>query len=432
MKRTPVESSESVTRRRMLRLSPGQALATLLLVATGLLWSNVQLVNVTSLPNKPSIPFVPKQHSNKSPRNINYTDGAAACLLVMDDNHRLIEWLAYHYHTLPLRYLVIAVDPRSQTQPDKILQRWNATTNKNNKNNNKLTIIHWRSDADYMTPHEMERAQNTVRRFFRKDQPSESLVRHRARQRIFYMKCLQHCQQQGRHWTAIIDTDEYLALNYQTIQRHYQRRTLAPQQSNKQGTNVPPTPPPITQPGSILTFLQQELERPDAFANITSPCLQIPRIRFGAKESRTEQVQQQVPTAFNGTLWETLRWRWHATEGNYGVNRISKTMLDLSRIDWDDLQQPVDSIHRPIQNLCGRRKLHIRKSEQALVIHHYLGTLEHYNFRNDARQGKERSEKVRQWVFGTYVRLLSLSLIKIRTNPALTIVSTGILQTAKH
>lgn len=136
MKRTPVESSESVTRRRMLRLSPGQALATLLLVATGLLWSNVQLVNVTSLPNKPSIPFVPKQHSNQSPRNINYTDGAAACLLVMDDNHRLIEWLAYHYHTLPLRYLVIAVDPRSQTQPDKILQRWNATTNKNNKNNN--------------------------------------------------------------------------------------------------------------------------------------------------------------------------------------------------------------------------------------------------------------------------------------------------------
>lgn len=35
----------------------------------------------------------------------------AACLIVMDDNHRLVEWLAYHYWALPLRRLVIAVDP---------------------------------------------------------------------------------------------------------------------------------------------------------------------------------------------------------------------------------------------------------------------------------------------------------------------------------
>lgn len=48
----------------------------------------------------------------------------SACLLVMDDNHRLVEWMAYHYHVLPLRYLVVAVDPRSQTSPTKVLNRW--------------------------------------------------------------------------------------------------------------------------------------------------------------------------------------------------------------------------------------------------------------------------------------------------------------------
>ena len=31
----------------------------------------------------------------------------AACLLMKDDNHHLIEWIAYHYLVLPLRYLVI-------------------------------------------------------------------------------------------------------------------------------------------------------------------------------------------------------------------------------------------------------------------------------------------------------------------------------------
>jgi hypothetical protein len=31
----------------------------------------------------------------------------SSCLLVMDDNHRLAEWLAYHYHVLPLRYMVV-------------------------------------------------------------------------------------------------------------------------------------------------------------------------------------------------------------------------------------------------------------------------------------------------------------------------------------
>ncbi|GFH48609.1 hypothetical protein CTEN210_05085 [Chaetoceros tenuissimus] len=42
----------------------------------------------------------------------------------MDDNHRLIEWLAYHHFALPLRRLIVMVDPRSKTSPLPILQRW--------------------------------------------------------------------------------------------------------------------------------------------------------------------------------------------------------------------------------------------------------------------------------------------------------------------
>lgn len=37
-------------------------------------------------------------------------DAFAACLMIMDDNRRLIEWIPYHYYVLPLRHLVVFVD----------------------------------------------------------------------------------------------------------------------------------------------------------------------------------------------------------------------------------------------------------------------------------------------------------------------------------
>jgi hypothetical protein len=48
----------------------------------------------------------------------------SACLLVKDDNKILPEWLAYHYEVLPLRRLIIAIDPLSTTSPEPILQAY--------------------------------------------------------------------------------------------------------------------------------------------------------------------------------------------------------------------------------------------------------------------------------------------------------------------
>ena len=63
-------------------------------------------------------------YNNSSQRYDEQSDGTSACLLIMDSNHLLIEWLAYHYHVLRLRHLIVAVDPRSTTTPAYILQRW--------------------------------------------------------------------------------------------------------------------------------------------------------------------------------------------------------------------------------------------------------------------------------------------------------------------
>ena len=65
----------------------------------------------------------------------------SACLLIKDDNDILPEWLAYHYHTMNLRNLIVAVDPSSSELPSEILQKWRLLTD--------LKIREW-TDSSYM------------------------------------------------------------------------------------------------------------------------------------------------------------------------------------------------------------------------------------------------------------------------------------------
>jgi len=278
----------------------------------------------------------------------------------MDDNHFLIEWLAYHHHVLPLRQVIIAVDPKSKTYPDHILQRWR---------DQGMEIRQW-SDRDYMSQQEQSEGEFAVERYFKPLNLSYDLIKHRARQRLFYYKCMKKLKEDGRDWTLLIDSDEFLLVNYQTVA----------------ALNL--TAPPISKPGSLMSFLQKELERPGH--NLSTPCIQIPRIRFGAKESPPELVNKGVPEGFNASKFLTLRWRMHAHVNDYGTNKVSKTMIDLSRVDWDDLTI-VYSIHRPIKSICSQRRLHIRAPDQVFRISHYLGTWEQYTYRDDPREQLERS-----------------------------------------
>lgn len=120
----------------------------------------------------------------------------SACLLVMDDNPRLAEWLAYHYHVLPLRYLIIAVDPRSQTCPTLFLNRWRRQG---------MVIEEW-SDADFwrknLTGKEPAQALDEATANLQKKRD-----RHRGRQKYFYRTCLERMQKQNRTWVSLHDSD---------------------------------------------------------------------------------------------------------------------------------------------------------------------------------------------------------------------------------
>jgi Glycosyltransferase family 92 len=322
-----------------------------------------------------------------SPGNISDTATSAACLLIMDDNHFLIEWVAYHYHVLNLRRLIVAVDPRSRTSPGQILNRWSDFMN--------ITI--WWNDTDYISNlEELKLAEDRVRIVSEnaKVTPKSELIRHRARQRLFYSHCLLEHKRSNSGWTVFVDTDEFLSINYEALHK------LRPQYDQS-------IEPSMAEPGSVLKLLQYEQQYYSVFRtmnNLTSsPCVQIPRIRYGTVESNIEMdpdlEKGRLPIHFNASHFATLRWKVHANSNNYGMNRISKTMIDLGRIDEQylyDRHPIVESIHKPIPGpFCTQRKLHIRSTEQIFLIHHYLGTYEQYTFRNDARTGNERSLKVR-------------------------------------
>jgi len=337
----------------------------------------------------------------------------------MDDNHLLIEWLAYHYHALPLRNLVLAVDPRSRTTPDDVLARWktatamtattaattattatsstaseNATSSKPPRPPPTMEIERW-DDADYVgSKAEWDDALLQVRRYFARIgiENRTLLTEHRARQRLFFYKCLRHHKRKGRGYAALIDTDEFLRVNYRRSSiageegaKQQQKNATAMTTTAAAVSSLVP-PPPMDEPGSVLKLLRRELGN-----WTTSPCVQIPRVRFGAVESRSRlEVTRSVPSGFDALQFLTMRWRKRASYSNYRHNKISKAIVDLSRIDWDDLQ-PVDSVHLPIRAHCRQRGLHVRADDHPLVINHYLGSWEQYSYRSgDSRVGNER------------------------------------------
>jgi hypothetical protein len=333
----------------------------------------------TSLSSNATPMATVNDNSIRDSRRWSTSNETSACLLVMDDNHFLIEWLAYHYYTTSLRNLIVAIDPRSATSPVTILDRWI----------DRMNITVWTSYADYIVnASEIPEAESWVRLKFGNDLPSPELIRHRARQRLFYYHCMHEHKRESRGLTLLIDTDEFVRINYDTARRQL---VLAKRLHNAPAAYKVPL---IWEAGSVLTVVRQEqLLSPSRSSSISSSnitdsaCIQIPRLRFGAS---VDSSQQFPPGPFNASAFATLKWHHHAAATNYQHNRISKTIVDLQLVDWPDLQ-PVESIHRPLQS-CSRRKLHIRPTEQLLLIHHYIGSWSQYSFRkNDARLGNERS-----------------------------------------
>jgi hypothetical protein len=315
-------------------------------------------------------------------------DNFSACLLVKDDNDILNEWIAYHYHVLKLRTLVLASDPSSKTSPTVVLNRWRSH----------MDIREWK-DADYMpdfflqenydlVPNLIGNMTNSTTSQFHDSNVNETSVRqelmqinnHRFRQATFFGSCIKHLKEHNKTWMVHVDTDEYIVMHHQVRkQDHWRKLELEP----------------AIGPSSILKFLKTASS--NYFKAMAYPCVSMPRLLFGSKEDGDLSSSVAVPFPFHATKFETLRWKYHSDYDALELNGKPKVILDLSGLPGGahflNPSKGVFSIHRPGLFMCrGYKDVLFNVSHKfPITVNHYIGSWERYSSRKDARRNWEVS-----------------------------------------
>jgi hypothetical protein len=263
----------------------------------------------------------------------------SACLLVRDDNHWLIEWIAYHYHVLPLRHLILVKDPQSRTSPSEILSRWR----------DKMIIEEW-TDTDFL-PEWIPR-KVTISNV-------SDLWLHLNRQNCFYAKCLQSLHKRGRGWVTLTDSDEFIRVN----PFRYRLSEAIRKQS-----------------GHVLHFLRQHSLRT---SNVT--CLNMPRIQVTAVEKAASRFRLQgspVPQPFNASDFLTFRFLYH----NKREMMEGKNIINLRNLGFRELpKKRTISVHRTLPSCPDNSAERLHDQDSYLQIQHYLGTFEQFSYRDDPR-----------------------------------------------
>ena len=308
------------------------------------------------------------------PESLSSTAVFSACLLIKDDNEILDEWIAYHYHVLQLRRLVVAIDPRSVESPIRILDKWSNWTD--------MDIVDpWRDEL-YMpkefletgtTPNEhMQDASKFGPNISESD--VMEISNHRYRQRVFLSECMKYLRDTGSTWIIHIDTDEYVVPSklLREVQPDY-INVISPDQ-----------------PGAVLNLLQQVVEKYSIL--VTYPCVSMLRLLFGSVESSNEEIGEMVPDGFEARSFETLRWRYHAFPNNMTIHGNPKVIVDVSAIPNKFFPEIPYSIHRPVTEFCPRNKDLNYSSfhKQPIAVNHYLGSWERYNRKEDRRRSREK------------------------------------------
>jgi hypothetical protein len=216
----------------------------------------------------------------------------SSCLMIRQhDSAKLVEWIAYHYFTMPLTYLVVLQDPTSQLQSKEVLQRWEPYMN----------IVEWTDanvvDKDAQTP------------FSRGENEGEQQFQLR-REAAFYHSCAMHMQQKKRTMVSFHQVNEYVAINEDFV-------------SNAKII--------IQQPGSVERLIRDLQSHDLKSAPLT--CVTTYSTQFSAIESNMEDDKQKVPVFLEAIHFDTLKWRYHQPNQ---IDQIGKSFLDVSNLP--DLQ----------------------------------------------------------------------------------------------
>jgi hypothetical protein len=240
---------------------------------------------------------------------------------------------------------VIAVDPKSVLSPEPIFELF--------RNELNMTIITW-TDTDFVQWDPLP--------------PNMSLhvltTRHLRRQGKFLAKCMEFLNQQGRSWTALWDTDEYIIFN------GYNR-------SVENGT----TPHDLAESGSILEFIQKSEGK---------PCYPMMKLEVGTKEDPSVSRRSISIPNLDPQRLDTLRYQYKNRWGTKDVgNGIGKAFLNVRKVKFPC---KVLTPHRPVMNLCPPPQGKFVKESPFLLLH-YVGSWESFSFRNSTMPGRVLVER---------------------------------------
>ena len=279
--------------------------------------------------------------------NLQDVKGMSSCLFIMDDTIRLIEWLAYHFTVLPLRYLIVGIDPHS-THPDRIvevLDRWRPYIN--------ITI--WDDPQTYLANVPWDKAWkrkywispgvvNPL--YFNTTSYAYKSQEHKRRQNIFTTYCYREHYLSNRDWVINLDTDEYLIPNYigqyedtnsSNFVIHYVGTDEKLERDRRNAMRIRENLPDLTKRVTISEMLHQtEFDR----------CLKIPALNFTSHRGEKEYKGEKDKT---GKLLTLLQTKSGPREG-----RTTKAILDVSRAQLSYLTwQKFVNVHNPNKRMCG-------------------------------------------------------------------------------
>ena len=313
-----------------------------------------------------------------------------ACLMVMDDNHFLVEWLSYHYWALPLRHVTVLVDVNSTTSPQPIFDRWEGLIDVD-------VMWNWTYPDAYSEPPAKAIGTNHA------DPTNRQLI---GRQLKFYEDCMRRYKLElgWNSWIVLSDPDEFWSVKREAMTYDEDDSGETEDDDNVDSYNV-------AQPGFVMKALKSQYSRevirneslPEnqvgglCWDNVHPECLGVPRLqmcandKWGSSPAKIAGMVQsgddddEVETNWNASHFLTLRWLYYP-DGPRAL-RMPKNMIHVGSLDADYLRN-FDALRNgahPHRILPGRCKQRCFRKTSMFQIYHYSGSTEQRLFRRDPR-----------------------------------------------
>lgn len=322
-----------------------------------------------------------KDHASSNASKFDYPFAFGACLLTRDDTMILPEWLAYHYTVLPLRHLIVAVDPLSITTPKPLFDAFLNYTD--------MEIEMWTGNFYFL---EMTRLREFNPLEHHQSARDEYLNFHRARQRGFYTRCLQSFKKHHPEvqWVLMLDSDEYLTYDPPLpIELALQEKENAPTDERiENATRFRETLPKKIgrQNETIAHWIESHGQ---VLGMNESLCTVYPRLFFSAIQERLPEEEDSLHASLpSWSPIESLNTMRFPSHWPHRRDTPVKSLVNIQNYDDGEVLNP----HRPFKNRCTGPAFCTVRTKTPFRIHHYSGSLETFLFRPSRRESMWRKK----------------------------------------